>query len=281
MGQLSLTSTAPRHAHSQAGSNARLRVLAERRSQLWLSILAAAGWIGLVTHEIAHRVAAGSNDVDASVVQADHGHGHMEVGSAGSGSVVVDVTMQAVMWAAMIAIMLPLIAPNVRFVTLRSPVRERQRVACAIVAGWSIVWAAAAVLLAICTWLAVQGVGQVGAIAVLIVVAVGWHLSPVKRRSAARCHRTFAPPLDADEASVECRRFGTRLGVDCVASCWALMAVMGAAGHSVLAVAPLFWVSWYERRRRPHHDPRTATTAGVMVCTGVALIAVTSWLGLG
>lgn len=256
-------------------------MLPTRRPQLWLTIAAAVGWIGLVAHEVTHRVATASSDSGAPSVQADHGHGHMGVGSAGSGSVVVDVTMQAVMWAAMIAIMLPLIAPNVRFVTLRSPVLQRQRVACAIVAGWSIVWAAAAVLLAIGTWLAVQGVGQVGAIAVLIVVAVGWHLSPVKRRSAARCHRTFAPPLDADETSIECRRFGMRLGVDCVASCWALMAVMGAAGHSVLAVAPLFWVSWYERRRRPHHDPRTATTAGVMVCTGVALIAVTSWVGLG
>ena len=77
-------------------------MLPTRRPQLWLSILAAAGWIGLVTHEIAHRVATASSDSGAPSVQADHGRGHMGVGSAGSGSVVVDVTMQAVMWAAMI-----------------------------------------------------------------------------------------------------------------------------------------------------------------------------------
>lgn len=277
---MSLTGAGPGHTRWPTGSTGRLHALAARRPDLWLSLVAAAGWIGLVAHETAHRVAGASND-DAPMVHADHERGHMALGSGGQGSVVVDVAMQAVMWAAMIAIMLPLIAPNVRFVALRSPVHQRRRVAIAIVAGWSMVWAAAAALLAFCTWLAIHAVGQVGAIAGLVVVAIVWQTAPGKRRSAARCHRTFAPPLDADEASVECRRFGMRLGVDCVASCWAVMAVMAAAGHSLLAVVPLFWASWYERRRRPHHDPRTATTAGVMACTGVALIAVTSWVGLG
>jgi predicted metal-binding membrane protein len=127
----------------------------------------------------------------------------------------------------------------------------------------------------------VEAVGQVEAIAGLVVVAVAWQLAPSRRRGAARCHRTIAPPLDADEALVECRRFGGRLGVDCVSMCWALMAVMAAAGHGLLAVVPLFCVSWYERRRRPHHDPRTMATAGVMAGTGVALLALMPLVGVG
>ena len=142
-------------------------------------------------------------------------------------------------------------------------------------------WAVAAVVLGIGTWLAIRVVGDAAAIAAFVAVAVLWQMTPTKRRAAARCHRTCAPPLDADQAVGVCGRFGLRLGLDCVASCWALMAAMAAAGHALVAVVPLFWVSWYERRRRPHHDPRTRLATGVMACTGVAvvaLVALTPWL---
>jgi predicted metal-binding membrane protein len=223
----------------------------------WLPAVGVLGWLGLVAHE---------------VINLSPGEGHQH----GTG-----VPMQAFMWAAMIAIMLPLIAPNVRFIALRSPKHRRYQATAEVAASWAVAWIAAAVVLAFASSLAVRGLGKPIAITVFVVLAICWQCSPLKLRSTARCHRTFAPPLDTRLASVACSRFGARLGLDCVASCWALMAVMAVAGHSLLAVGPLFWVSWAERFRRPHHDPRTTTAVGVIAAAGLAAITVTAWTGPG
>lgn len=210
------------------------------------------GWLGLVAHEV--------------INQTMHHHGN-------------GVLMQALMWAAMIAVMLPLIGTNVRFVALRSPKHRRFQATAEVAVGWAVPWIAAVVVLAFASWLALRELGKPIAITAFVVLAICWQCSPSKLRSTARCHRTFAPPLGTRVASVACCRFGSRLGVDCVASCWALMAVMAVAGHSLLAVGPLFWVSWAERFRRPHHDPRTITAVVVIAATGLAAITVTAWVG--
>ncbi len=247
-----------------------------RHPEAWLWIVGAAGWVALAAHEVAGRLPTSAGHHGMAM-----DHAGMSTGSAGSPTWLAGASMQAAMWAAMIAIMAPLIAPNVRFVALRSPLVLRRRVTLAVVAGWSVAWVVAAMVLGTGTWLAIRVVGDAAAIAGFVAVAVLWQMTPTKRRVAARCHRTCAPPLDADQAAVVCGRFGLRLGLDCVASCWALMAAMAAAGHALVAVVPLFWVSWYERRRRPHHDPGTRLATGVMACTGVtlvALVALTPWL---
>lgn len=230
----------------------------------WLAAVAVPGWLGLTAHEVIDRIPAEAHQIH---------HHHSGNGSA--------VAMHALMWAAMIAIMLPLIAPNVRFVALRSPGHRRYRATAEIAAGWLCCWIAAAVVLAFASWLADRELGKPVAITVFVVAAIWWHCSRLKLRSTARCHRTFAPPLDVRLAPAACRRFGARLGLDCVASCWALMAAMAAAGHSLLAVAPLFWVSWVERFRRPHHDPPTVTAICVIAGAGLASLAVMAWMGPG
>ena len=49
----------------------------------------------------------------------------------------------------MVAVMAPLIAPNVRFAARRSPRRARGAVARDVVAGWALVWLGAAVVLGV------------------------------------------------------------------------------------------------------------------------------------
>ena len=210
-------------------------------------------------------------------------HAGMSEGPTGSSTWLAAASMQAAMWAAMIAIMVPLIAPNVRFVALRAAlVRPAQpghpRCRRRVVGGMG----------GRGRWCSGSGRGsQSGswatrpAIAVFVFVAVLWQMTPTKRRGrgALPSHVRTAPRRRP--AVGVCGHFGLRLGLDCVVSCWALMAAMAAAGHALVAVVPLFWVSWYERRRRPHHDPRTRLATGVMACTGVAvvaLVALTPWL---
>jgi len=182
-------------------------------------------------------------------------------------------------WIAMVAVMAPLIAPNVRFAARRSPRRARASVARDVVAGWALVWLGAAVVLGIGGAVLVGALGELVAIALLTVVAVCWQYSDRKRRGLARCHAVLAPPLDRRRSGRACRAYGVALGRDCVQSCWPLMALMAVAAHDPVVVAAVVGVAWYERRRRPHHDPASRATAVVIVATGVVAIAVADLLG--
>jgi hypothetical protein len=169
---------------------------------------------------------------------------------------------------AMVAVMVPLVGANVRFAALRVPRRARRRTAIAVTGGWAGVWIIGMVVLAGATRLLV-GVGDTwGAAVVVTVVAVSWQWTRWKRRSLSRCHRVLAPPLESARARRACRAFGRGLGGNCLGSCAPMMALMMVSAHSLLVVAPLTAVAWYERRRRPHHDPARAGTSIVIALVG-------------
>ena len=215
------------------------------RPDPWLWTVAGIGWAALVV---------------LTVVGGHHASGSLRAHAVG--------------WTAMVAVMVPLIAPNVRYAVRRSPARARRAVAVGVVAGWAGVWLAAAVVLGVGTWGLAALVGNLTALALVTAVAVAWQWAGVKRRSVARCDRRLAPPLDRHRAGRAVRRFGVVLGRDCVLSCWPLMALMGAAGHAVPVTAACLGVAWYERRRRPHHDPATRELALVIAAIGAtALVA--------
>jgi predicted metal-binding membrane protein len=199
-------------------------------------------------------------------------------GHAGHGAAPFSVP-HAAAWIAMVAVMAALITPNVRFAARRSPRRARGSVARDVVAGWALVWLGTAVGLGVGGAVLVGALGELVAIALLTVIAVYWQYSPRKRRSLARCHAVLAPPLDRRRAGRACRAYGVALGRDCVQSCWPLMALMVVAAHNPVVVAATVGVAWYERRRRPHHDPATRATAVVIAATGVVAIAVADVLG--
>lgn len=234
-----------------------------RHPEAWLSFVAGLGWLIVVVHQVVAAVAG-----DAVALHRSH---------VDAGNVHLGLATELLVWAAMIAIMLPLIGPNVRFVAMRSQQSRRVRATVDVVVGWLALWALAAAVLADLVLLGDWLVGREVVVVGFTVVAVAWQLSALKRRSVARCDRVFAPPLDPAGAARACREFGILLGSDCVGSCWALMALVAAANHSLLAVVPGFWVLWSERRRRAHHDPRPAQAVRVIVCTGLVLVTV----GLG
>ncbi len=230
----------------------------------WLSIVAGLGWGALIGHAIGFMGFG-------AVAPVMDGHQMAGVDMAGTDTSAYSTqgwVMVACMWAAMLAAtMLPLVAPNVRFVAARSPRRRRTAATAEVVAGWALSWAAAAVAIALASGLLVHVLGRPQAIVVAFSLAAVWQLSRAKRVAVARCHRTFAPPLDGC-APRACRGFGRRLGADCVTSCWALMAAMAVCDHRLLIVAPLAWVPWFERRR-PHHLPGTGVTLIVLAAVGV------------
>jgi hypothetical protein len=222
------------------GAPVRVLLLGRRRAEWWLWTAAAAG--GLVL------VALGG---------AGHDHGS-PVAHAAAG-------------AAMVAVMAPLIARNVRYAALRSPRDARAGVAAAVVAGWALLWAGAAVVLGVGTGLLAGAVGAGGATVLATAVTVGWQRSLPKQRSLARCTRLLAPPLGRRALRASCR-YGAGLGRDCALSCWPLMALMTVAGHNPVVVAACGGVAWYERRR-PHHDPATRETSFAAVAIGATALA--------
>ena len=228
-------------ASSRAGVPAPAR---SRRPEAWLYGVAGAGWLSLVLLS---------------------GGGHHPTGSAGA---------HAAGWVAMVAVMAPLIAPNVRYAAARSPGRARGSVAAAVTSGWALVWAGGVVVLAVGTEALLQVAGRPAALGTAAGAAVAWQWTALKRRSLARCDRRLAPPLDRLRARRAARRFGAGLGRDCVLSCWPLMALMGVAGHSVPVTAACVALAWYERRGRPHHDPAARETSLVIAGIGVGALVV-------
>jgi len=223
------------------------------RPERWLFAVAAAGWLGLLA---------------LGTVDLLRGHGdHGPLGPHVLGGL------------AMVAVMAPLVAPNVRYAALRSPAQVRRRVTVEVAAGWALVWVGVAVVLGAGALLATSVLGGLGAVGLATAVAVGWQHSAPKRRSLTRCHRVLAPPLDRARSRRACRRFGVRLGADCALSCWPLMALMAVAGHDPLIAAGAVGIAWYERRRRPHHDPGTAETSLAIVAVGATACVLAVFTG--
>ncbi len=235
------------------------------RPERVLLVTALLGWMVLVLHQVLS--AQGVSVVDA-LVGFSSGDLHGDRPPVGRA-----LAMHVTMWTAMIAAtMLPSIRLNVRYVALRCPRRLRRAAMIEVVAGWTLIWAAAAIVISSTAWLLLRGAGRVGAVALAFGVAAAWQLTVRKRLSLARCHRTTAPPLGRRAAGVACRRFGFGLGGSCVLSCWALMMPMALLDHHLLVVAPLTAVSWYERTR-PHRQLRPRVTAAAVAGIGLATVA--------
>ncbi|MFW0795279.1 DUF2182 domain-containing protein [Gordonia sp. CPCC 205515] len=269
--------------------------LAATRGRSWMSDLragrhpqwiayavAAVGWVVLVGVEIIRLRTTGSPEV-----MADMHVGHdMTGGMAGmteSGPHTHGVTTHIVSLLAMLAVMTPMVAADARYAALRAPSGYRRRVPGWVLGGWAVGWlplliVTAFISLALGKLVETTEFGEAQLLVAATAVAIAWQWTSRKRLSPARCHRTLAPPLPQTQARTACLRYGLGLGNECGISCAPMMMVMMLAGHSVFVVAPLTAVAWYERRRRPHHDPGTVATSLMLAVVGVVavLLAVVS-----
>lgn len=257
-----------------AGAPARLRprrrARTARRPDWWLRPAAALGWLVLGAHTALSL---------AAHLAGARGHAGMGHGATETGSVAAEAGVLGVMALAMTAIMLPLVATNVRWMAMRSPARHRGAVVRDVVLEWAAVWllvdlvalAALAVVVAhLSPW------GRFALVAAVVTLTALWQGSRAKRAAVIRCHAVVVPSLDRRTAAAQLRRFGVRLGWRCVGGCWALMLLMAVAGHALPIAAPLMWVAWYERCYRPHHDQRPVTTTAVVGYAGLLALGVSA-----
>lgn len=78
-------------------------------------------------------------------------------------------------------------------------------------------------------------------------IAAIWLATPLHLRALAGCHRRYPLAPIGWRADRDCLRFGLRIGMACVTSCWPLMLACAFTGHHWMAMAGGMAVSALER----------------------------------
>jgi hypothetical protein len=209
----------------------RLRRIGWRHPEWWVILIAAAAW-ALILRHATHAVP--SQTIIATAVMV-------------------------------VAMMVPLTLANVRHVALSSLWRRRHRAMAAFLVGY------------LCCWGVVQTViqGTLGSLApflgwtlvagLVMVSAVLWEVSPGRKRRLRRCGLTVPLAPRGWRADTACARYGVITGLNCVTTCWALMAAVAAFSHSVLVMAVVFGVQISDRYQR-RSSPVLTSLAILGVC---------------
>jgi predicted metal-binding membrane protein len=236
-----------------------------RHPEWWSLGLSAGAWLLLAT------TSASASDL---VAAHHHAGGAVAVITGLTGSAAVTgLTGSAAAWVLgwltmVVAMMVPLVLAQIRFVAGRSLWRRRHRAIGGFLIGylgpWLVIGIGAAGL-----GVALQADGRVAAswVAALgFVVAAAWQLSPIKWRALRGCDRTIPLSPRGWRADRDCVRYGWLVGGQCLLSCWALMLACMLAGHGVLALAGVTIVTVAERYAvRPDRRVVCGLLAGLAV----------------
>jgi predicted metal-binding membrane protein len=140
-------------------------------------------------------------------------------------------------WLLMVtAMMVPAGLPAMRHAALTTLWHRRHRVVALFLASYLGLWLVfGLVAVAIVGRAATGGI----ALAVALLIAAGWELTPWKRRSLRAGHLFPALPHRALRADLACLRAGLRYGLWSLVGCWPLMLAMAIAGSGALLVMVL------------------------------------------
>jgi predicted metal-binding membrane protein len=135
-----------------------------------------------------------------------------------------------------VAMMVPVTLPAIRYVGLNSVRRRRRRAMALYTAVYVGIWALLGIAaLGIDHLLRAHlGLGDRVLLVLALLGAAGWQLTRAKRRALFACGRTVPLPPFGRRADAGCARFALLHGLRCIRSCWAIMLVMVALGHSSL-----------------------------------------------
>jgi predicted metal-binding membrane protein len=142
------------------------------------------------------------------------------------------------------AMMVPAALPVIRHAALTTMWRRRQRVVALFVAPYLALWLVFGILtLAIVDWSrGVLELGRPTLLAVALVAAAAWELTPLKRRSLRAGHLVAPLPPQGLRADAAAAGAALRYGYWSLAGCWALMLAMAVAGAEGLLLMALLAV---------------------------------------
>ena len=176
-------------------------------------------------------------------------------------------------WALMVAaMMLPVVAPQVRRVATRSLSSRRHRAAVSFVLGYLLVWLVLGAGL-VAVVLALGGQEQVAPwLAMVLLAAAGWQVSGPRKRMLRRCDSLRLAAASGRAADLDCARAGLRSGLRCVFTCGPLMVAM-VLSHSLLLMAGVLVVLLSERARGANPFRRAGRPHEALVIGGFAVVA--------
>lgn len=236
----------------------------------WALLLSAAAWFVMAGDgHAAHDAAHGAADVWALCLASAPGEHRGFIDNLQAAWRTGALSAVLLAWATMtLAMMPPLAVPPIRHVAARSFATRRDRAIGGFLAGMLGVWLLAGlVALTALGGLPVALLSDPRAAAAAFLVASAWQLTPMKRAALLRCHRIVPLAATGWRADRDCLRYGVTHGVDCVASCWAMMLAMAVGAHGPMIGLGILLVAMHEQwsaRARP------AMSAGLLA--GVALL---------
>jgi predicted metal-binding membrane protein len=259
----------------------RVRRLVRQHPEVWWLAIVVLAWMAVLAP-------AGLADGSLGVAGHPHGgerssavavHAH-PTGGAGDAADEANAEALGVLaglagWSLMVVAMMGLaVVPMAHHVGVGSLRWRRQRAVAEALLAYLAVWVAFGVpLVVLARWVAPER--SAVALVLVLLVAAGWQLAPGKLRALRRCHRTVPLPPRGWDAERGALRFGWRHGRACLASCWALMAVM-----AVVSVGHVWWMlagtAVVVAERVLEHPRRTSRRVGwALVALAVVLGAVT------
>jgi predicted metal-binding membrane protein len=207
-------------------------------------VLVLLAWVALLAGVGGHGGAPPASDdpEPPELAAAAHEHHHAELATTvaqapGAGHSSGGLSAALAGWTLMsVAMMVPVVLPAVRHVGLNSLRQRRQWAMFVFFAVYAGTWAAFGILALGWQRLTLRTIGIDARVLLTgtLVVAAGWQLTRVKRRALLACRRTVPLPPIGRRADAGCARFALRQSRRCMASCWALMAVMVAVQQAAV-----------------------------------------------
>jgi len=146
-----------------------------------------------------------------------------------------------------IAMMLPVVLFNLRQVAIASLWGRRDRAMLGFLVGYSGIWITTSLLLGAGIDAVAALLDPAATIALTVIAAFAWHLSPIKRRALRACHQMVPLAPRGWQADRDCVGLGLRVGSNCVVNCWVLMSVVFTTGHHPVIMGGAMVVMVIER----------------------------------
>ncbi len=171
-------------------------------------------------------------------------------------------------WPMVVAMLVPLAAPDARWLAHRSLAARRQRTIVLHLAAFLGVWLVVGAIAA--ASVSVLGLGAPAGVATLLAGAA-WHTSPARRRALRTCAARRPPALDGLPADLDCLRSGLSTARRCLITCGLPMLSMAVVHNLPLAVA-LTVLGANERRPGPNAERRAGRPIEAFGLVGLALV---------
>jgi len=239
--------------------------LLERRPELLALTAAAVAWVALLTLLLAPDASSPSSS-------PPHDHAAMHgTGPPADGELLSEAGRGALLWVMMVvAMMLPLAVPGIRYVARMVPRRGRLGATSTFAAAYVVVW-----LPGVAVVVAVHGQMPSGwpVVATAFLLAAAWELTPAKRTALLRCHRRHVVRAGQPARRRTCLVFGLRRGGWCVVSCGPAMLALMVGHHALVALIVLAVGAAVQQFSPDAHWHRRWSAAGL----GVLAVS-TPWL---